>query len=129
MKKMLLIFTLVIILTMVMGTMAFASENENSISGAVGEIQDAEGVLQGDAKNKVLGISKDIMDIVVVIVTAIVVISGLITGVQFAGAGDNPQKKASLKSKLIYHILGLVFLANYFGLFNFLFKNAQIFTD
>jgi len=129
MKKILFIVTLVMVLTLAMGTMAFAGESENSINDAVGDIQDADGVLQGDAKDKVLGISKDIMDIVVVIVTAIVVISGLITGVQFSGAGDNPQKKAALKSKLIYHILGLVFLANYFGLFNFLFKNAQIFTD
>jgi len=124
MKKILLILTLVIIISLSMGMLGFA------ISDAVDDLQDGntQGVIGDDAKDKILGISKDAMDIVVVIVTAIVVISGLITGVQFAGAGDNPQKKAALKSKLIYHILGLLFLANYFGLFNFLFSNVQIFN-
>jgi hypothetical protein len=122
MKKILFIVTLVMILTLAMGTMAFA------VNDAVDDIQNAEGVIGDDAKNQILGISKDVMDIVIIIVTAIVVVSGLITGVQFAGAGDNPQKKASLKSKLVYHIIGLVFLANYFGLFNFLFGNVQIFN-
>mgnify|MGYP006303700847 FL=1 len=124
-----MVFVLMLTLCMgVVGSVAYADD----ITGTLDDINDpnkTKSVIdqQGDAKGQIRGISKDIMDVVMIIITAYVVISGLITGAQFSGAGDEPQKKAKLKTKLIYHILGLVFLANYFGLFGFLFDNVQIF--
>jgi hypothetical protein len=110
------------------GSVAYAEDITKTLDEIKDENQSPSVIdQQGDAKKQIRGISKDIMDIVMIIITAYVVISGLITGSQFAGAGDDPQKKARLKTKLIYHILGLIFLANYFGLFSFLFENVQIF--
>lgn len=129
MRKLGFIIVLVLITTLtigVLGTVAFA----NDITDTIEQIKGSGSVIDqnGNAKSQIRGISKDIMDIVMIIITAYVVISGLITGAKFAGAGDNPQEKAALKTKLIYHILGLIFLANYFGLFGFLFDNVQIFN-
>lgn len=99
------------------------------LSGAVNDIKNSGGgALGDDAKNKVTSLSKDSMDIVGVVVMAIVTISGIWCGVKFAGSGDNPQKKAILKGAIVLHVLGLIFLANYFGFVDFAFKNFKIFN-
>lgn len=80
-----------------------------------------------DAKSKLRGLGKDGLDIVGIVVMTLVLISGIWVAVKFTGAGDNPQQKMILKGALIAHILGLVFLANYFGLVNFLFNSTKVF--
>lgn len=84
-------------------------------------------VMGADTKNKVQGLSKETLDIVGIIVMAIVTISGVWVSVKFAGAGDNSSAKATLKTALIFHILGLVFLASYFGFVKFAFKSLNLF--
>lgn len=93
----------------------------NNIKGSTG------GVLGQDTKNKVTGISKDATDIVGIIVMAIVTISGIWCVVKFTGAGENPQAKSVLKGAIVMHVLGLVFLASYFGFITFAFKNLNLF--
>lgn len=132
MKKIGLLLVLVLVFTFFIGTTATVVYADSSgITDTIKDIKGASSVIDDNggngAKAKIRGISKDALDIVMIIVTAFVVISGVITGAQFAGAGDDPTKKAKLKTKLIFHILGLIFLANYFGLFNFLFESLQIF--
>lgn len=127
-----IIFTLVTVLALstVDALTPVAYANNDELTDAINKLREDEGGELGEgSKEKVRGISKDIMDLVMIVVTAYVVISGLITAARFAGAGDDSRVKASLKSRLIWHILGLVFLANYFGLFDFLLKNVQIFSS
>ncbi|KZL92714.1 hypothetical protein [Clostridium magnum] len=97
------------------------NQTVNSIKSSGG------GVLGSDTKNKVTGLSKDATDIVGIIVMAVVTISGLWCAVKFAGAGDNPSAKSVLKGAIIMHVLGLVFLASYFGFVSFSFKNLNLF--
>lgn len=104
---------------------AYASSSD--IQSKINNMKSSGGVIGSDAKNKISGLGKDGMDIAMIIVSAIVIISGLWTTVKFTQAGDNPQQKAILKGVLIFHILGLVYLANYFGLLGFSFDKLKIF--
>ena len=71
------------------------------------------------AKTKVTSIFHDLQSIVLVVVIGILSLTGIFTAVKFANAGDNPTAKANLKTILIFHILGIVFLGSYFGLIAF----------
>lgn len=85
------------------------------------------GVIGSETKNKVTGLSKDATDIAGIVVMAIVMISGIFCGIKFAGAGDNSSAKAALKGAIALHILGLAFLASYFGFVRFSFTNFNFF--
>lgn len=85
------------------------------------------GVIGSETKNKVTGLSKDSTDIVGIIVMTLVTISGLMCGIKFAGAGENSSAKSALKGAIAVHVLGLIFLASYFGFVRFSFTNLNLF--
>jgi hypothetical protein len=127
-RKFIVTFLLALMLgvgvTQVATTTAYATDLSNVVNNIKGS---TGGVLGSDTKNKVTGISKDATDIVGIIVMAIVTISGIWCVVKFTGAGENPQAKAVLKGAIIMHVMGLVFLASYFGFITFAFKNLNLF--
>lgn len=134
MKKYLNLFIcLTLMFTFTTGLIGVGVTNANaqSLADEIGKIQGSQSQLDQaggtGAKEKIRGLSKDGMDIVGIIVMAILVISGMWTAVKFAGAGDNAQSKTVLKASLIMHILGIIFLANYFGFIQFAFEKLKIF--
>ena len=124
-----IIFTLVTVLALstVDALTPVAYANNDELTDAINKLREDEGGELGEgSKEKVRGISKDIMDLVMIVVTAYVVISGLIAAARFARAGDNPQVK-HLETRLIWHRMGL-----YSQLFRTSLtscKNVQIFSS
>lgn len=107
-------------------TIAYAADND--MSSVMDTIKNGESVLGSETKNKVAGISNDVQEIVLIVVIAVVMIAGIITGTKFANVGDNPAEKAKLKTTLIWLIGGIIFLASFFGLMKFGFKNFNLFS-
>ena len=128
MKKLSVILTLLILIVFVVGVnQVLAGPN---LADEIDKIQNSGTILgneQDGAKDKLRKLSKDGTDIVGIVVMAVLMISGLWTAVKFAGAGDQPAKKQMLKASLVMHILGIVFLANYFGFISFAFDKLKIF--
>lgn len=89
--------------------------------------QNASGGVLGGVKDKVNNISADSQGIVLAVVMGFLICSTLWTATKFSGAGDNPQKKASLKTALIFQVLGIVFVASYAGGISFGLNNLNIF--
>lgn len=85
------------------------------------------GVL-GGVKDKVNAISSDTQSIVLAVVMGFLICSTLWTATKFSGAGDNPQKKATLKSALLMQTLGIVFVASYAGAISFGLNNLNVFA-
>lgn len=86
-----------------------------------------EEVMGSATKNKITALSNEIIEIILVVVMAVLLGSGLVTATLFANVKDNPQKKATLKTALIYQCLGIVFLASFFGFMKFGFENLKLF--
>lgn len=101
----------------------------NSLETVVDDINNADSVLGEETKTKVTGISSDIQEIVLVVVIAALMIGGSITTVKFLNVGDNPSEKAKLKTTLIFIVGGIIFLASFYGMMKFGFKNLNLFTD
>lgn len=104
---------------------AFASTDLGNVVNSIKST--TQTVMGSNPRNKVLGLSREVYDIVNVGIMAVVLASGLVTGAKYAGAGDNPQAKAALKQRLIYHIFALIFLASYMGFVYFAFSNFKMF--
>jgi len=105
--------------------LAYAADN--NLGSVIDDINNSTSVLGGETKKKVAGISKDVQEIVLIIVIAALMVSGSLTAVKFANVGDNPSEKAKLKTTLIFIIGGIVFLASFFGLMKFGFSNFNLF--
>lgn len=121
-----LMLTGCVMATPVMTQVSLAADpNMNSV---VGSINNSKTTVMGDAtKNKVTGLSKEVLDVVLVVVMTALLISGTATAMKFKGAGDNSSAKAQLKTKLLYECLAIVFLASYFGFVKFGFTNLNFF--
>lgn len=98
-----------------------AKEAYDNVTGNSG------GTISG-VKSKVTSISADAQSIVLTIVMGFLICTTLWTATKFSGAGDNPQKKAILKSALIFQILGIVFVSSYSGGIVFGLQNLNIFA-
>lgn len=93
----------------------------NDINGSAG------GVLGTDVKKKVTGLAVDVQQIILTIVMAVLICSTAWTSIKFAGAGDDAQAKGKLKNAIIYQVLGIVFVASYWGMITFGLTNLNMF--
>lgn len=126
MKKMYKGIILVLILAVMLSMSSFAFAEgigDDVVSALQGE---GEGVMGEGVMNTVAGLSKDIFNIVRYIVIAFLVIKSFSIFSQFSNAGDNPQLKASLKSRLLWTAGGLVLALNFWGLYNFLANSINL---
>ena len=134
MKKLATFFALMLFFTLGISTTqtvlqpvpVYAADQQ--LDSVMDNINNSSSVLGDETKNKVAGISKDVLQIVLVIVTGVLMILGAFKAVQFANVGDNPSGKAKLKTTLIWLVLGIVFLASFFGMMRFGFKNFNLFS-
>lgn len=104
----------------------YAADQE--LESVMDNINNSSSVLGDETKNKVAGISKDIQQIVLVVVIGALMILGVFKAIQFANVGDNASEKAKLKTTLIWLVMGIVFLASYYGMMRFGFKNFNLFS-
>lgn len=129
------LFSVVITLMMILGmTTASVVTNErvvyaNDLGGIMDSITGSQTqVIGGETKKKVVGLSNELQQILIVIVMAFLMMSGLWTATKFAGVGDDAKKKTTLKTALTFQILGIIFLASYFGFMKFGFNSLKLFN-
>lgn len=121
-----LILLLILVMMLSLGSVVFAN-------GAIGNdvVQDLKGqgktgVMGDGVMNTIAGLSRDIFNIVRYIVIAYLVIKAFSIFSQFSNAGDNPQLKASLKSRLLWTCGGLVLALNFWSLYNFVSSSINL---
>lgn len=130
-SKLLRIMVLIIIMSLLIGmsTMVFAN-NEDLGSDVIDGIQGKKGNIMGEgALNTISKLSNDIFNIVRYIVIAVLVIKAFSMFAQFSSAGDQPQVKAALKTKLLWAIIGLLLALNFWSIYGFIAKAIQISFD
>lgn len=121
-----LMFTLGIV-----GTTAVATPKPvyaSNLGGVMDSITNSSNTVIGsNTKKRVQGLSREIQEIILVIVMAILLCSGLWHGISFATAGDDSKKKGEIKNKLLFLVLGVVFLTSYYAFLKFGFINLKLF--
>ena len=117
----LMIFGLILVLILGLSGLAFAADNlgEDVINALKSK---EKGLIEEGAMTNIQKLSRDIFNIIRYIVIAYLVIKlfGLFS--QFSNAGDNPQLKASLKTRLLWTAGGLVLALNFWYLYSFISK-------
>lgn len=127
-KKLVIAFMLAMMVSVGVSSYTTITVMATDLSGVVNKIQTApKNVIDPATETKVASLSRQSSDIVGIIVMAIVTMSGVWVTIKFASAGDNPQAKMILKGAIMMHVLGLIFLASYFGFVAFAFKNLNLF--
>lgn len=97
------------------------------LESVVDNINNSQSVLGSETKTKVAGISKDVQEVILIVVIATLMVTGSLTAIKFANVGDNSSEKAKLKTTLIFLVGGIVFLASFYGLMRFGFKYFNLF--
>lgn len=121
-------FILAIMVTVGVSNYTTITASATDLDGVVDQIKNApKNVIDPATETKVASLAKQSSDIVGIIVMAVVTISGIWCTIKFAGAGESPQAKTVLKGAILMHVLGLIFLASYFGFVAFAFKNLNLF--
>lgn len=111
-KNILMILTMILIFTMMMPSLAFA-RNSNTTEDIINELQDKRKGPLGSVQDEVSRFSRDIFNIVRLIVVAVLIISLFMNLAAFSKAGDNPGLKASLKMKMIWSGVGAILAINF----------------
>jgi len=91
-------------------------ENLSSLSSA---IKNNPVSLSEAGGNTLMGMSRDFLDIVRYIVVTALLVRMVMIFLDFSNAGDNPQLKASIKSKSIWLSLGIIFAINFWTIYRF----------
>lgn len=120
-----IIMILILIIILSMGSIVLANGIADDV---VNDLQNKGGsqVMGPEVMGTVAGLSTDIFNIVRYIVIAILVIKAFTVFSQFSNAGDNPQLKASLKSRLLWTAGGIVLALNFWGIYNFLANSINL---
>src|SRR5690606_37422407 len=105
------IILMILIFTMIMPSLAFA--NNNPTEDVISELQNKEQGPLGSVQNEVSRFSRDIFNIVRLVVVAVLIISLFMNLAAFSKAGDNPGLKAALKTKMIWSGVGAILAINF----------------
>lgn len=101
---------------------------DTQLESVMDGIQNSSSVLKDGTKNKVQGLSNDIQEICLIIAIGVLMCVGILKAIHFANVGDNASEKSKVKQQIIWLVLGIVFLASYFGLMRFGFTNFNLFS-
>lgn len=94
-----------------------ATENLNSLKTA---IKNSEGIPLSTSGGRILvGMSRDLFNVARYVVITALLIRLLMMFVDFSNAGDNPQLKATIKSKSVWLSLGVIFALNFWSIYTF----------
>lgn len=121
---------IVIILILLLTTVAFGedaetvSEDINSLSRAIKTTDSIS--LSGSGGNLLKGLSLDLFNIARYLVITALLVRVIMLFMDFSNAGDNPQLKASIKSKAIWLSLGIIFAINFWSIYG---ETARIMSN
>lgn len=123
MTKFKTIVLFILLLTLIIPSFVFAS---NPTDDVVTELKKKEkgGPLES-VQTEVSRFSRDVFNIVRLVVVAILIISLFMNLAAFSKAGDNPGLKAALKTKMIWAGAGAILAINFWNIIN-LFNSIKI---
>lgn len=119
MNKKILVLVLAMLIIMMFSTFVYANDTVTDTLNQIRDGGDGD-VIGNEVKDKFTAFGADLTDIIMIVITTWVIIKGIILIGRFTGEEDS-RAKTEIKSKLMYHVGGLILIANYFGLFEFLF--------
>lgn len=111
-KIILMILIMILIFTMMMPSLAFANNN-NPTEDVISELQNKEQGPLGSVQDEVSRFSRDIFNIVRLVVVAVLIISLFMNLAAFTKVVDNPGLKAALKTKMIWSGVGAILAINF----------------
>ena len=112
-------FILVLTILLLTSSLVYAQEDLDSLRNAINS-NSGMSYLRGNEKAELMGISRDIFNIVrVVVVTALLLRIFRLYG-ELVDAAVNPSIKAKIKTKATWLMAGLVFTINFWNIYNFL---------
>jgi hypothetical protein len=112
------------------GICSLQTSYATNISETVEKVMNADDTLDknDNLKSTVYGLGRGAVDLIVIIVTVFIMIRGPFLALAIAGAGENPQKKAVVRTQVVFVVLGILFLGSYFKMFTFLTTNISLFN-
>lgn len=115
-------FILVLVALLLMSNLVYAEkESYNSLRTALNSNSGTK-YLKGEGKSELIGLTRDIFNIVRVIVVTVILLSIFKLYGEFTNAANNPSVKASIKTKTIWLSAGLVFTINFWNIYSFIAK-------
>ena len=94
-RKLKLVILLVLLFSLTLPAFVFANDTTDTTSDVITELKKREGPL-GSVQDEVSKFSRDIFNIVRLVVVAVLVVSLFMNFAAFSKAGDNPGLKAAL---------------------------------
>lgn len=122
MTKFKTIVLFILLLTLIIPSFVFASDPTDDV---VTELKKKEKGPLGSVQTEVSRFSRDVFNIVRLVVVAILIISLFMNLAAFSKAGDNPGLKAALKTKMIWAGAGAILAINFWNIIN-LFNSIKI---
>lgn len=93
------------------------AEDPDSLNRALDSVNGIP--LSGDGGRVLMGMSRDFFNIARYIVITALLARMLMLFIDFSNAGDNPQLRATIKSKSIWLSLGIIFAINFWTIYRF----------
>lgn len=125
-KKVLLILVMILLIS---STVAIAEKEDlSSLNSAIRSQRSIERIFKGESKDILMGMVKSFFDIARYAVIFYILMRLFAMYADFANAGDRPEVVASIKSKAMWHLLGLLFSLNFWSIFTFITRTASKFN-
>ncbi len=121
-RKLKLVILLVLLFSLTLPAFVFANDTTSDV---ITELKKKEKGPLGSVQDEVNKFSRDIFNIVRLVVVAVLVVSLFMNFAAFSKAGDNPGLKAALKSKMIWAGVGAILAINFWNIIN-LFTTIKI---
>lgn len=118
MKSKTLLLTIVLLL-LISNVVVAQVEDLNSLSKAIKDNASISDKLGTEGKTVLMGMSKSIFDIVRYIVISFILIKIFAMFMEFQDAADAPDKRASIKTKSMWGVIGLLFALNFWSIYEF----------
>lgn len=116
-RKVLIITALILLIT---STVCIAeTEDLSSLNEAIKSQSNIFSVLSGTSEDILIGMSKSFFDLVRYIAITYITTRLFLLHKSLGEGGDNPQLLASVKSKALWHVLGLLFSLNFWSIVKF----------
>lgn len=114
----------IILFVLILLSSSFVFAEEGSIAEDLDSLNRAldsvNGIpLSGDGGRVLMGMSRDFFNIARYIVITALLARMLMLFIDFSNAGDNPQLRATIKSKSIWLSLGIIFAINFWTIYRF----------
>lgn len=121
-KKATIMLVFMLLLVLMIPCLTFADDPTDDV---VNELKKKEQGPLSSVQKEVTRFSRDIFNIVRLVVVAVLVVSLFMNLAAFSKAGDNPGLRAALKTKMVWAGIGAILAINFWNIIN-LFSSIKI---